>query len=245
MCVSCHGPGDAVMARAARCAALDLCAAGCLPNAPAMAPSPGPQNVASGEWRRIEPVGRAPLGRDHHSAAFHNGSMFVFGKACTACLPLALACILECIVFCPQVQVALQLGTQCAAMKAGLCRPAFFLFECCIAQAMKPCCVPCPCLLPTAGRSGARYCGSRPLNSLWRFDLAARTWTHLRQTRDAKGRPLPRFEHSYTQVTPPGSSGAWPCKAAAAITGCSLSGLPALQGGGIDRPCTAHSGCRH
>lgn len=59
-----------------------------------------------------------------------------------------------------------------------------------------------------AGRSGAHYYGSHPLNSLWRFDLAARTWTQLQQTRDTRGKPLPRFEHSYTQVTPPGSNGA-------------------------------------
>ncbi|PRW33002.1 kelch motif [Chlorella sorokiniana] len=92
-------------------------------------------NIATGQWSRVEPVGRAPLGRDHHSAVFFNGSMFVF-----------------------------------------------------------------------AGRSGAHYAGSRPLNSLWRFDLAARIWTQLQQTRDRKGKPLPRFEHSYTQVSPPGSS---------------------------------------
>lgn len=47
--------------------------------------SPAPQNVAKGEWQRIEPVGRAPLGRDHHSAVFFNGSMFVFGE-CIRCL---------------------------------------------------------------------------------------------------------------------------------------------------------------
>lgn len=58
-----------------------------------------------------------------------------------------------------------------------------------------------------AGRSGWDYCSSRPINSLWAFDLGARTWQRVPQTGDRRGVPLPRFEHSYAQAARPGSNG--------------------------------------
>lgn len=96
-----------------------------------------------------------------------------------------------------------------------------------------------PYRLPAAGRSGENYSHSHPLNSLWRFDLAARAWTEIQQTGDARGKPLPRFEHAYAQVSRPGSNGqlqmlagrCWPAASTASAQrwggACAAAGLMA------------------
>lgn len=37
--------------------------------------------LPAGKWRLLDPSTKAvPVGRDHHSAAYHNGKLFVFGE---------------------------------------------------------------------------------------------------------------------------------------------------------------------
>jgi hypothetical protein len=136
-------------------------------------------DLAHMSWHQVEPAAGndVPPGRDHHAVAYVGAKMYVWGewgwRCCWASLKIDTGHFQPLYTWRrPNRTSRMDLKPSMAAV--GSCLAALRR----VFPAIQSDCT----LKHTGGRSGANYCESRPMDELWAFALATRTWQRVAHT---------------------------------------------------------------